>query len=110
MLDLSSLSWRTLIVVPAEYRAQANAAAAQMSGNPADAETFGRVGLVPVGGSTVTHYACCAALTPENRVAVEGMRSAFPGAIVLHYNLETTPEAALQALRNAGLEVAREGI
>lgn len=85
-----------VIAVPAAKRAQANAAAQSLDRESVDVFS---VPLSSDGGTTLTHYGCCAALRPDTAAATVALSAQLGGAQAACVpGGEPSPEAAFAGL------------
>lgn len=91
-----------LIAVPLEDRELANLKA-QLFDVTGGAHTFSNP-LSNDGGLTLTHYGCASGMSETVGTQVLALRETlFPNAIIVEYDLDDNPRAALDALEQAGL-------
>lgn len=80
--------WRYYLIVPDAIKAAANAAAPQLTGNPADDLTLS-VPLSADGTGEATHWGCSLAATEALMQAMSAALPSLPGLVFYRVNAET---------------------
>lgn len=98
---------RAIIVIPAEYQAQANSAASQLDPSPGGALTF-TVPLFTAGQPQVTPaaYWCASVLSDAAWAQVQAMQPQFPGCTVEAWDIAANPQRPAALLAELALETA----
>lgn len=104
---------KTLILVPAQYQTQANAAAESMQ-RAIDGTTNGQFTFkIPLYGASSMEdtvplfYWCAVDLTPANHAACEGLLEQFPGALIIDYDSDGNAGYPQTVLAQQSLRVAQ---
>lgn len=97
---------RTLIIVPASSRDQANNLAASFAITPGNAPDFS-VALCSLSGGPITHYASCPDSGPELETALPGLMQQFPGSDYMTWE-EWSLNDGIAWLAEIGLKIYEE--
>lgn len=99
------MAHRVLVVVTAADQARANAAAVQLSGQAADAQTFTN-GLSPTGAAPASHYWASVVMDDAHyQTLMTVFVPLFPAAFVQQWDIDANPNYPNTALAGLGLQV-----